>query len=109
MLPKIDVQAIWQSIVCILLAVAGGFARLLHTKKKMRIGRILSELFISAFAGMMVLMLARVCGLTGEWLGLVSGMAGWIGPRVLNMIEKPTFRPLGVEFDKKESGGESNG
>jgi len=92
------------TLIAVLLAAAGGLARLLNTKDKKRIqfGRILSELFISGFAGIMVLLLARTLGLTGDWLGLVCGMAGWIGPRILDLISKPATKPLGIDIDEND-------
>jgi len=92
------------TLIAVLLAAAGGLDRLLNTKDKKRIqlGRILSELFISGFAGIMVLLLARTLGLTGDWLGLVCGMAGWIGPRILDLISKPATKPLGIDIDEND-------
>ena len=86
-----DVQKIWEAVIAVILAVLGGLARLLNLKDETRLAwsRILSELFISGFSGLMVLMLARASGLSGDWLGLVCGMAGWVGPKVLDMLIEP--------------------
>ena len=88
--------------MAILASVAGGFARILNTKgkRKVHVGRVLVELAISAFIGWMALLLARISGLTGDWLGLVCGIAGWIGPRMLDLIAKPAVKPLGIEMDE---------
>lgn len=103
-MPHIDVDRIWETVIALLFATAGGLARLLsaNDKRKMRRGRLLSELFISGFAGLMVLLLARTFGLSGDWLGLVSGMAGWIGPRMLDMVIKPVGKALGMDTDDKK-------
>ena len=95
---------IWDIIIAIILAASGGLARLLNLKdrRKLKWGLILSEIFISAFAGLMVLLLARSFGLSGDWLGLVCGMAGWIGPRILDMVAKPTAKKIGIDLDEKE-------
>jgi hypothetical protein len=95
----LDVERVWQAVIAILLAIAGGFARLLNTKTNARLqwSRILSELFISAFAGLMVLMLSRSFGLSGDWIGLVCGMAGWIGPRILDLVSKPAGKAIGID------------
>ena len=92
---------IWDSIIAVLLAIAGGLARILNIKDKRRLklSRILSELFLSAFSGLMVLLLARTLGLSGDWLGLVCGMAGWVGPRMLDLIAKIAGGKLGVDSD----------
>ena len=101
-MPEINITRIWETVVAILLATAGGFARILHVKdtRKMKRWRIFSELFISAFAGLMILLLARISGLTGDWIGLVCGIAGWIGPRILDLIAKPAVKPMGIDMDE---------
>jgi len=85
-----DTEQAWEAIIAVFLATLGGLARLLNEKDntKRQWSRMLSELFISGFAGLMVLMLARTIGLAGDWLGLVCGMSGWIGPRILNLVAK---------------------
>ena len=101
-----DIEKAWQAVIAIILASAGGLARLLSLKdaRKLKLSRILSELFISGFAGLMILLLARTIGLSGDWLGLVSGVAGWIGPRILDLIAKPAGKAVGIDVEevKKE-------
>lgn len=106
-----DVERAWQTIVAVILAALGGLARLLNAKDKSKLkwSRILSEIFISAFAGLMVLLLGRSFGLTGDWLGLVCGMAGWIGPRILDLVSEQAGKSIGIDVgslkdtkDKKE-------
>lgn len=99
----IEVERAWETIVAVLLATCGGLARILHTrnKKKMRWGLILSELFISGFAGLMVLMLARASGVSGDWLGVVCGMSGWIGPRILDILIQPAGKVLDIDLKAK--------
>ena len=91
-----------ETLIAVLLAVAGGLARLLNGKARTRLkwGTILAELFIAGFAGIMVLLLARAFGLEGDWLGLVCGMAGWIGPRILDLVAKPTAKKIGIDLDE---------
>ena len=97
-----DVERTWETIIAIILASAGGLARLLNAKDttKLQWSRIFSELFISGFAGMMVLLLARSFDLSNNWLGLVCGMAGWIGPRVLDIVVKPAGKAIGLNIDE---------
>ena len=95
-----DVERAWQTVIAITLAALGGFARLLNAKTKLKWSRILSELFISGFAGLMVLLLGRSFGLSGDWLGLVCGMAGWIGPRVLDLVGKQAGNAIGIDVEK---------
>jgi len=96
-----DVGRIWETVIAVLLAVAGGLARLLNAKDntRLKLSLILSELFISAFAGLMVLMLARSFGLAGDWLGLVCGIAGWTSPRIIDLIAQPAFDKIHINAD----------
>jgi len=100
----IEVERAWEAVIAVLLASCGGLARLLHTKnrRKMRWGLILSELFISGFAGLMVLMMARASGISGDWLGVVCGISGWIGPRILDILIQPAGRVLDINLNDKE-------
>ena len=92
------------TLIAVLLALVGGLARLLNSKDErgMKFTAILAELFIAGFAGIMVLLLARVFGLEGDWLGLICGIAGWIGPRILDLIAKPAAQKIGIDLDAKE-------
>ena len=96
-----DIEKVWEVFIAVLLAVSGGLARLLNLKDntKLKWSRILSELFISGFAGIIVLMLARTCGLSGDWLGIVCGMSGWIGPRILDLVTKPAFDKIHINVE----------
>jgi len=95
---------IWQTIIAVLLAVYGGLARLLYLKKNtsLKWGVIMPELIISGFAGIMALKLARAYGLAGDWIGLVCGMAGWFGPRIIDPIMVRLDKVLGIELTRKE-------
>jgi len=102
-----DVERVWEDIIAVCLAAMGGLARLLNaSKRRLKWRRIFSELFISGFAGLMVLFLARSSGLAGEWLGLVCGMAGWVGPRILDLVAKQVGESIGIDVgQKKEKDG----
>ena len=89
-------------IIAVVLAMSGGLASILNKKTKLKVTQILAEMFIAGFAGLMVLLLARASGLTGYWLGLVCGMAGWIGPKILDAISKPVGSKIGVEVDRED-------
>jgi hypothetical protein len=106
-----NIENAWEASIAILLAAAGGLSRLLSTKdtSKLQLSRTLSELFVSCFSGLMVLLLARSFGLKGDWLGLVCGMAGWIGPRILDMVAKPAGQAIGLDVGAlKEKEQQSN-
>ena len=100
-----DVQYAWDYVIAILLAVAGGLARLLSGKDRTRAKayRILSELFVSGFTGLMTLFLARSFGFSGEWLGLVCGLSGWIRPRILDLLAQPVIKKMGLEIKNSSS------
>jgi hypothetical protein len=92
----------WETVIAIILASTGGLARLLNTKDKTRLqwSRIFSELFISGFSGIMILMLGRSFNLSGDWMGLVCGMAGWVGPRILDLLTKPAGKVIGIDINE---------
>ena len=98
-----DVELLWEGVIAILLATAGGLARLLNRKgtESFSWPWLLSELFIAGFAGVMVLMLMRATGISGEWVGVLCGMAGWIGPKILDSIADHTEKLTGISMDKK--------
>ena len=89
----------WDAVIAILLAIAGGIARLLNGKDRTRLkwSVIFYEIFVAGFAGIMTLFLARAAGLSGDWLGLVCGIAGWTSPRILHAITKLAERLLGLD------------
>jgi len=83
----INFEQIWDYIIAILLAITGCFAALMNRKEgRLKLAGVLADVFISGFAGLMVLMFARATGLTGDWLGLLCGMAGWMGPKALDAL-----------------------
>jgi hypothetical protein len=98
-----NIDKIWEAVIAVILAVLGGLARILNLKdsKMLKWSRLFSELFVSGFAGLMILMLARTTGLYGEWVGVVCGMSGWIGPKVLDLAAKMVGKSFGVEMDNK--------
>ena len=96
-----NIARAWQATIAISLAAMGGLARLLNAKDhtKLKWSRIFSELFISGFTGSMMFMLSLSFNLDGDWIGLVCGIAGWIGPRMLDMISEQTGKKLGFDVD----------
>ena len=83
-----SIERAWDTIIAVLLAAAGGFARLLNVKDSTKVqwSMIFSELFISAFSGLIICLIARASGLTGEWVGVAAGVSGW--------MEKESFPAL---------------
>jgi hypothetical protein len=91
-----DIESIWEIIIAVMLACAGGFARLLNAKDHtpLQWSKIFSEIFVSGFAGLMILMLAQSLKITGSWQGIACGMAGWMGPHILDLISKVVINVL---------------
>jgi len=96
-----NLDKIWETAIAVLFAILGGLARVLNIKntKKLKWSRLLSELFISGFSGIMILMFARASGLSGDWIGVICGMAGWIGPRILDFMAKTVEKNINIETD----------
>ena len=96
-----NIARAWQATIAISLAAMGGLARLLNAKDhtKLKWSRICSELFISGFTGSMMFLLALSFNLDGDWIGLACGMAGWIGPRMLDLISNQAGKKLGFDME----------
>ena len=97
-------ESIWEYLTAIAMAAAGGLARLLGKKHKraMRWTAIVGELFISAFAGMLMLLLLKVMNVQGAAVGLLCGIAGW-SPNAIQQIARIAKSATGVDMsDKKE-------
>ena len=97
-----------QTIVAILLAVAGGLARILNAKdrKVIKWSVLLAELFLSGFIGYMMVLFVNSIGIEGDWVGLTCGISGWIGPRMLTLVVSKMFLKLG--FTEKTEKIEKN-
>ena len=91
-----------QYVIAIFLAGCGGLARILHTKdsKKLHWQYLLSELFVSGFAGLMMMMFVSEMGLSGHYLGLICGIAGWCGAQVLDALIQPLENLLKISRGK---------
>ena len=94
-----DLENIWNAVSAVLLAIVGALARRLNSKDKMKMkwNYVLAELFIAAFTGIMTFKLARASGLTGDWVGIVCGIAGWTSPAILHVLTRATEKILSLE------------
>jgi hypothetical protein len=86
----------WEIGIAIIFAILGALARLLTNKEGERPQRslLISELFIAGFMGGMMILLTRASGLEGDWVGLICGVSGWIGPKVMDHLVKPAEKAL---------------
>ena len=91
---------VWEVIISVFLAVFGSMARLLNMSddRALKLSRMLSELFIAAFIGSMIFLLAKEMNTESQYLmWLLAGAAGWVGPKVLNLFAQ-VLRKLNIEL-----------
>ena len=96
-------QNIWEYLLAITLASMGGLAKLLSKKDKraLRWMNILSEIFVAAFTGLMTLFALHIANVSGAYVGLLCGLAGWFGPKVLDVLSK-FGKTAGIDMEDKE-------
>ena len=105
------VNETWEIIISILMATLGGMARLLNLNttdhRTLKLSFMLSELFIAAFIGSMIFMLAKELHSESEYLmWLLAGTSGWVGPKVLNLLT-PVLGKLNIDI-KEQTDEEKN-
>ena len=100
----IDIGQIWEYAITLVLATVGGMARLLHTKgkKKLRWQYVLSQLFIAAAVGMIVVLVARANGLQGDLVAAIAGIAGWLGPQAMDLVVHAVETRTGIRISDEE-------
>jgi len=78
----------WEAVFSVILAAAGGLARLLNLKEKkaLKWKRILGELFTAAFMGVLIFLLSREIKISSYVTCLIAGVAGWLGPKAMDFI-----------------------
>jgi len=98
---SILIEGVLDAIIAILLASAGGLAQLLNGKdnNKLTWDLMFSKIFVASFCGVMTLMLTRASGISGSWVGLACGVAGWTSPQVLFALTRMTEKLLKIEDD----------
>jgi peptidoglycan/LPS O-acetylase OafA/YrhL len=102
-----DVQRAWETGIAVMFALLGALARLLNNKSGIKPKRykIVSELFIAGFMGGMMILLARASGLQGDWVGLICGVSGWVGPKIMEYIVKPAEKAISALVPLKNVAG----
>jgi phage shock protein PspC (stress-responsive transcriptional regulator) len=92
-------------LIQIMMAVFGGLARILNRKdERMRLAHVLSDLFVSAFTGIMLYWVSQAMQIEAPWMYAVSGIAGWAGPRALDAIMEAVRKKTGLPLDVKTDG-----
>jgi len=88
------------------MAIMGALARLLNRHDvSLRIGHVLSDLFVAGFTGLLLFWLTRDLGVDAGWVYALSGIAGWIGPKTLDKIMEVVSKKTGIDLHgtKEES------
>ena len=81
------------------MAVMGAFARVLSKREDaMKMGMVISELFVAGFTGLLLFWLTRNQNTDAGWMYALSGVAGWIGPKVLDKIMEVVGKKTGIEL-----------
>lgn len=101
-------EKLWETTTAIVLAIAGGLADMLNVSEnqKLKWSQIITKVLISGFIGIMALKSARIAGLSGDWIGLVCGAAGWMGIEFMKFIVTAAKNVLSV-LTRKDEGKEN--
>ncbi|MCL2751668.1 MAG: phage holin family protein [Firmicutes bacterium] len=95
------VEYIWDYIAAVLLAVAGGIARLIsvtsRSRKKIKASMIAGELFVSGLIGLLFMMWAVSQEWSGGALGALCGMAGYLGTLAFKWLGGMALKKFGVD------------
>jgi NO-binding membrane sensor protein with MHYT domain len=86
------------------LAIFGSLARMLSTKEKevRRIRDLLSRLFVTTFAGLLVGLICLAMHFGAMWAAIAGAIAGWLGTQSIDLIIAIGKKKLGVEEKKDE-------
>ncbi|GHU74658.1 hypothetical protein AGMMS49992_16770 [Clostridia bacterium] len=93
------------ALIHVLMAVAGAMARMLNKgDKPLQIGRVLGELFVAGFMGLIFYWITRETDIKPGWAFAAAGIAGWVGPTVLDWLATIVEKKTGTKLtpDKKE-------
>jgi hypothetical protein len=74
--------------VALILAVVGGIASLLNVTQREEITKyiIITKIVSSGFIGLMFLKFCRWQNFESDMVGVICGMAGWIGPAAIDRL-----------------------
>jgi hypothetical protein len=108
----------WEDILLSLgMAIAGGAVRLMGLKSKqvLKWSRIVSELFVSGFTGVICLLLCSYLKVPMALTGVLCGMCGvlgtkaldWAAPFTLNLMTAIAAKAVGVDVDDLKAYKES--
>lgn len=82
------------------MAIMGALARVLNKRDMvLRLGMVLSDLFVAGFTGILLFWLTRDLGTDAGWVYALSGIAGWIGPKALDKIMDLISKKTGIDLN----------
>lgn len=96
---------IWETLYAVGIASVGGLARYLNQKDRGPTNpkSILVKVFTSGFVGAIALLGARSKGISGDWLGFICGISGWMGVEFLNALTSVVTKAFGVTVKTEAS------
>jgi hypothetical protein len=86
-----------------LLAVLGALARSLNIKggAPIKLAKFLSGCVIAAFTGIIIYFLANAFELDRNLAFAIAGIAGWVGPQILDAIATAVQKAIGLKTEEK--------
>ncbi|GHU69514.1 hypothetical protein FACS1894184_13670 [Clostridia bacterium] len=92
------------AIIAIGLAVMGAMTRMLNTEKntKWTVWLVLAEFVTSVFMGILILFLTSELGTSKNMTCVLSGIAGWLGPKALDGIIASVGSKTGIKLSKDD-------
>jgi hypothetical protein len=90
---------IFTILIHTLLAVLGTAARQLQMKdiRQVKLVRLLSGCFISAFTGVMIYFITRALDLDSNLAFAPAGISGWVGPQVTDLVADVVRKSIGLD------------
>ncbi|MCL2350992.1 MAG: phage holin family protein, partial [Firmicutes bacterium] len=87
-----------------LLAAFGAIARLLNQQDKMQVGYkgMASGCFVAAFTGVIIYFVAEHFNIAHSLIYALSGISGWIGPHILDLISAAVMNKTGLDKLEQE-------
>lgn len=91
----------------ILMAAAGAIARILSQKEKQAIKllTVLSEIFIAGFTSLIIYWIAESAEINRGYMYALAGIAGWVGPKLLNTLASVIAGKSGINLKGDDAGG----
>ncbi|GHU78685.1 hypothetical protein AGMMS49992_29770 [Clostridia bacterium] len=95
-------------VIQVLMAAAGGLARVFNLKQPTELKSILAQLFVAGFTGACLYWISGVFNVEQGLMFALAGIAGWIGPRALDGLSDTLARQTGIKLDDKSADKEKD-